>query len=89
MAAYRSGIKTVLIPKDNVPDLYDVEEVVKKHVEFVPVERIEQVLKAALVRMPSASCTVPKGGKAENNLPAAAALPAAEKKTELPADLRQ
>ena len=89
MAAYRSGIKTVLIPKDNVPDLYDVEEVVKKHVEFVPVERIEQVLKAALVRMPSASCTVPKGGKAENNLPAAAALPAAEKKTELPAGLRQ
>ena len=88
MAAYRSGIKTVLIPKDNVPDLYDVEEVVKKHVEFVPVERIEQVLKAALVRMPSASCTVPKGGKTEN-LPTASALPTAEKKTELPAGLRQ
>lgn len=55
MAAYRSGIKTVLIPKDNVPDLYEVESVVKENVEFVPVERIEQVLKAALVTPPGRS----------------------------------
>ena len=49
MAAYREGIKTVLIPKDNVSDLYEVDEEVKKAVEFLPMSNLEQVLKAALV----------------------------------------
>src|SRR5699024_6890179 len=37
MAAYREGISTVLIPKDNVSDLYEVDEEVKKAIRFVPV----------------------------------------------------
>ena len=49
MAAYREGIKTVLIPKDNVSDLYEVDEEVKKAVEFLPMSNLGQVLKAALV----------------------------------------
>ncbi len=52
MAAYKNGMKTVLIPADNVPDLAEVDEVVKKNITFVPVKRIDAVLKAALTRMP-------------------------------------
>lgn len=73
MAAYRSGIKTVLIPKENMPDLYEVEDVVKQHVEFVPVERIEQVLNAALVKMPSPSVSKEE----KHSEQASAAVPAA------------
>ena len=37
MAAYREGMKLVLIPKDNESDLYDVDDEVKQHIQFVPV----------------------------------------------------
>lgn len=50
MAAFREGITTVLIPKANEPDLYEVDEEVKKKIRFVPVSSLEQVLKQALVR---------------------------------------
>lgn len=49
MAAYRVGIKTVIIPEGNVPDLYEVDPVVKAALEFKPVSAIEQVLEAALM----------------------------------------
>lgn len=49
MAAYREGIKTVLIPKGNESDLFEVDDEVKKAVRFVCVERLDQVLKEALV----------------------------------------
>lgn len=49
MAAYREGIKTVLIPKDNLSDLYEVDEEVKQAVHFVPVSGLEQVLRQALI----------------------------------------
>ena len=49
MAAYREGMKTVLIPQDNVSDLYDVDPVVKKAIHFVPVSDLSQVLSTALV----------------------------------------
>ncbi len=48
MAAYRSGIKTVIIPQQNVPDLAEVDQVVKDHVQFVPVRRIDEVLPLAI-----------------------------------------
>ncbi len=48
MAAYREGIKLVLIPKANVPDLYDVDEIVKKSLTFRPVSTLEEVLRIAL-----------------------------------------
>lgn len=54
MAAYRSGIKTVIFPADNQPDLAEVDEAVKKAVEFRPVSRLEQVLETALVAPPKA-----------------------------------
>ena len=49
MAAYRAGIKTVCIPKDNVPDLQEIDEKVKENIKFVPAEDISTVLETALV----------------------------------------
>ena len=45
MAAHRSGVKRVFIPKDNVDDLRDVADEVKQSLEIVPVEYVEDVLK--------------------------------------------
>ena len=50
MAAHRCGITTIVIPKANVKDLDDVPATVKESVNFVPVERVSQVLDVALVK---------------------------------------
>jgi ATP-dependent Lon protease len=50
LAAHRAGIKTVLIPKDNVRDLELLPPHVREEMEIVPVERMDQVLERALVR---------------------------------------
>ncbi|MGN0670760.1 MAG: endopeptidase La [Oscillospiraceae bacterium] len=49
MAAYRAGITTVCIPKDNVPDIEEIDEKVKENIKFVPAEDISTVLETALV----------------------------------------
>ncbi len=49
MAAFREGISTVLIPKVNATDLYEVDAEVKEKIHFIPVERLSQVLKHALI----------------------------------------
>lgn len=48
MAAYRAGMKTVLIPKDNAPDLEKVDAAVKEKVTFIPVSELSEVLEIAL-----------------------------------------
>ena len=45
LAAQRSGIKTVLIPKENVKDLAEIPERVKKGLKIIPVETIEEAMK--------------------------------------------
>lgn len=50
MAAHRCGITTVVIPKANVKDLDDIPATVKESVNFIPVERVSQVLDVALVK---------------------------------------
>ncbi len=52
LAALRGGIKTVLIPEDNVKDLQDIPENVKNGLEIVPVKWIDQVLDIALESKP-------------------------------------
>jgi ATP-dependent Lon protease len=52
LAALRSGIKTVLIPEENVRDLKEIPEIVTKGMEIVPVTRMDQVLKVALTKEP-------------------------------------
>lgn len=49
MAAYKAGIKTVIIPAANKPDLEEVDDVVKEAIEFVCAERITDVLDTALI----------------------------------------
>ncbi|MBT9494965.1 MAG: endopeptidase La [Paucibacter sp.] len=52
LAAHRGGIKTVMIPEDNVKDLQDIPENVKNQLEIVPVRWIDRVLEVALEAMP-------------------------------------
>jgi ATP-dependent Lon protease len=52
LAAHRGGIKTVLIPEENVKDLAEIPDNVKNQLEIVPVRWIDKVLEIALERMP-------------------------------------
>jgi ATP-dependent Lon protease len=52
LAAHRGGIKTVLIPEENVKDLVEIPDNVKNRLEIVPVKWIDKVLEVALVRKP-------------------------------------
>jgi ATP-dependent Lon protease len=53
LAAHRGGIKTVLIPEQNVKDLADIPDNVKNKLEIVPVRWIDKVLEVALERQPA------------------------------------
>lgn len=57
MAAYREGMDKVLIPKDNLPDLYDIDEEVKKNLTFVPVSTLDEALAISLVPEPKQAKT--------------------------------
>ncbi|MGF6274903.1 ATP-dependent Lon protease [Massilia sp. UYP11] len=59
LAAHRGGIKTVLIPEQNVKDLAEIPDNVKNKLEIVPVRWIEKVLEVALERQPEALTDVP------------------------------
>src|SRR5690349_11354895 len=52
LAAHRGGIKTVMIPEENVKDLVDVPDNIKNKLEIVPVKWIDKVLEIALERQP-------------------------------------
>ena len=44
LAAYREGMHTIILPKDNVRDIEDIPETVRERLEFVPVENMDEVL---------------------------------------------
>jgi ATP-dependent Lon protease len=69
LAALRGGIKTVLIPEENVKDLQEIPENVKNGLEIVPVRWIDKVLEIALERMPT---------PLPDDVPAVAAAPAVD-----------
>ncbi len=52
LAALRGGMKKVIIPEENAKDLADIPDSVKNGLEIVPVSRMDEVLKHALVRQP-------------------------------------
>jgi ATP-dependent Lon protease len=52
LAAHRGGIKSVLIPKENVKDLQEIPEEVKNAIEITPVQWFDEVLERALERKP-------------------------------------
>lgn len=49
LAAYREGMHTIILPKENAPDIEDIPESVREKLEFVPVENMDEVLKTALL----------------------------------------
>ncbi len=53
LAALRAGIKTVMIPEENVKDLAEIDDEVKSALEIIPASRMDDVLKVALLRMPT------------------------------------
>ena len=50
LAAHRAGIKTVLIPADNKKDLIEIPETIKKSIQIISVQTVEEVLKHALTK---------------------------------------
>ena len=50
LAAYRSGINTVLIPEDNLRDLDEIDAEARNHLKFIPCKSADDVLTHALVR---------------------------------------
>ncbi len=54
LAAHRGGIKTVVIPADNAPDLREIPDNVKQDLEVVPVRWLDEVFEVALVSKPKA-----------------------------------
>ncbi len=52
LAALRGGITTVLIPQENVKDLEEIPDNVKKEIKIIPVSTVDDVLREALVRFP-------------------------------------
>jgi ATP-dependent Lon protease len=61
LAAHRAGIKRVIMPERNKPDLDEVPKEVQDELEFVAVSRMDQVLEAALESMPTPRASEPAG----------------------------
>ena len=76
LAAGRGGIKTVLIPEENVKDLAEIPDEIKNRLDIHPVRWIEQVLEQALERQPTPLSDEKQAG--ESTPPPA---PAADDKT--------
>jgi ATP-dependent Lon protease len=52
LAALRAGIKTIVIPEENMKDLAEIGDEVKTNLQIVPASRMDDVLKVALQRLP-------------------------------------
>ena len=60
MAAYRNGVRTVIIPSENTSDLEEIDQTVRRGLHFVPTDHVDKVLDVALVRESgSPNVTVP------------------------------
>lgn len=68
LAAHRAGIKKVLVPKENIPDLKELPVEVKEHLAVKPVETIEEVLQEALgINLPQPEAVLKSGFIPENH----------------------
>ncbi|HEU5011349.1 MAG TPA: S16 family serine protease, partial [Roseiflexaceae bacterium] len=63
LAAHRAGIRTVILPKRNVDDLNEIPEEVRRELTVIPVERMEEVLDAALEPRPVEPPVVTTNGR--------------------------
>ncbi|MDE6730367.1 MAG: endopeptidase La, partial [Oscillospiraceae bacterium] len=63
MAAYKAGIRTVVIPAENQADLEEIDEIVKNQIEFIPVQNLSEVFAVALKKPAEKSSGKKKGKK--------------------------
>ncbi len=75
-AAYTMGIRTLLIPKENMRDIAELDEVVRNEVKFIPCETLDDVLKNALVYPSEKISTAENDKKEEKGESIPAILPA-------------
>ncbi len=68
LAAFRAGMKTVLMPEDNRKDLEDIPEEIREKMQFVPVSRMEEVIQLALTKKPKPNETVFLPQQVENKI---------------------
>ena len=69
LAALRAGIKTVIIPEENVKDLVEIPDKLKNMLEVMPVSRVEEVLKIAFTRPPQPIVWEEEGGDSSKVVP--------------------
>lgn len=62
LAAHRAGLKTIILPKENMKDLEDLPESTRNDLTFIPVEHMDEVLKRALV-LPQSEEEIPAGAE--------------------------
>ena len=67
LAAKRGGIKNVIIPKENEPDLQEIPKQITKSLNIIPVEWIDDVISAALVEEPTPISKKIKAQKSKNS----------------------
>ena len=65
LAAKRGGIKNVIIPKENEPDLQEIPKQITKSLNIIPVEWIDEVISAALIDEPTPLSKKIKGQKSK------------------------
>ncbi|MDE5883820.1 MAG: endopeptidase La [Oscillospiraceae bacterium] len=67
MAAYKAGIRTVIIPAENQADLEEIDEIVKNQIEFIPVQNLSEVFAVALKKPEEKSNGKKKGKKKKHS----------------------
>ena len=67
LAAKRGGIKNVIIPKENEPDLQEIPDQITKSLNIIPVEWIDDVISAALIEEPTPTSKKIKAQKSKNS----------------------
>lgn len=68
MAALRHGIRTVIIPEENRKDLAEIDQTVRRALNFIPVHHVDEVLEAAL-EIPAMQNAVAEPASEEKNVP--------------------
>jgi len=68
MAAYRNGIKTVIIPEDNEHDLKEIDQTVRKNIEFITTNHVDKILEFVLTEKPKKNNKIiPELSKSKND----------------------
>ena len=75
LAALRSGITTVILPRKNLNDLRDLPPDLKRRIRFIPVDHMNEVLEAALEQSPARRSASPRSPRGPATTPMASVKP--------------